>query len=239
MNELGGSVIVKETVKNVICAGLFGITVYCIVGMHNDIKAIKEAQQATEKHEILKVEEYIPQESKYDRERQELILENQELQGITQDGVISEEPASIILYDIPLDAETQQEISQICDEWEISDTLVYGIYAVETGNTFNPEIKNADGSCIGLGQINRRCHSARMEKLEVDDLTDPIQNTIVTVDILSELFEKYGDDVPYVLMCYNAGEGNARKMARRGITETPYTRKVMREQERIENGTEQ
>ena len=80
---------------------------------------------------------------------------------------------------------------------------------------------------------------ARIEELGVEDLTDPVQNTIVTVDLLSELFEKYGDDVPYVLMCYNAGEGNAKRMARKGITETAYTRKVMREQERIENAKQQ
>ena len=219
----------KETVKNIICVGLLGITVYCVVGIHRDIKDMK-AQQI-QKQEIRQVYEYVPEPSKYDEERQEYILEYQELNGI-----ISDEPANIVVYDIPLDAETQYEISQICEEWDVSDTFAYGIYAVETGNTFNPEVKSSDGSCVGLGQINKRCHRARMERLEIDDLTDPIQNTIVTVDILSELFEKYGDDVPYVLMCYNAGEGNAKRMARRGITETSYTRKVMAEQERIENG---
>ena len=217
-------------IKDLICVILLGITVYCVIGIRADMKAIK-GQSSPEKREILQVYEYTPEPSKYDQERQELILEQQELQGI-----ISDEPAEIVLYDIPLDADTQVAINEICDEWEISNTLVYGIYAVETGNTFDPAIKSADGGCIGLGQINRRCHRARMEKLDIDDLTDPVQNTIVTVDILSELFEKYGDDVPYVLMCYNAGEGNAQRMARRGITETSYTRKVMAAQERIENG---
>lgn len=221
----------KVKIKDLICVGLFGVMVYCIIGIHNDIKAM---QPAPEKHEIRQVWEYVPQESQYDRERQEMILEQQELQGI-----ISEEPAEIVLYDIPLDAETQVAISQICEEWDVSDTLVYSIYAVETGNTFNPEVRSADGNCVGLGQINCKCHMARMERLDIDDLTDPLQNTIVTVDILSELFEKYGDDVPYVLMCYNAGEGNAQRMARSGITETTYTKKVMAEQERLENGTEQ
>ena len=215
-------------IKDLVCVVALGVIVYCVVGIHKDIKELKSTP---EKHEIRQVWEYVPQESQYDRERQEIILEQQELQGI-----ISEEPAEIVLYDIPLDAETQVAISQICDEWDVSDTLVYSIYAVETGNTFNPEVQSADGSCIGLGQINRKCHRARIERLEVDDLTDPLQNTIVTVDILSELFEKYGDDVPYVLMCYNAGEGNAQRMARRGITETAYTKKVMAEQERLENG---
>lgn len=217
-------------IKDLICVILLGVIVYSVVSIHADIKAIK-ARSTPEKHEIIRVYEYTPEPSKYDQERKELILEQQELSGI-----ISDEPASVIVYDIPLDADTQHEISQICEECNVSDTLVYGIYAVETGNTFNPEVKSSDGSCIGLGQINRRCHRQRMEKLDVDDLTDPIQNTMVTVDILSELFEKYGDDVSYVLMCYNAGEGNARRMARRGITETSYTRKVLAAQERIENG---
>lgn len=216
-------------VKNLICVAMMAVSMYCIIGIHKDIQELKTKSI---KPEIIKVYEYTPEVSRQDKERQELILEQQELQGV---GIISDEPASIVLYDIPLDAETQQAISQICDEWDISDTLVYGIYAVETGNTFDPTVKSADGSCIGLGQINKRCHQRRMEKLGIDDLTDPIQNTIVTVDILTELFEKYGDNVPYVLMCYNAGEGNAKRMYSRGIVETSYTKKVMREQERIEN----
>ena len=217
-------------IKDLVCVVLLGVIVYSVLSIHADIKAIK-ARSTPEKHEIIRVYEYTPEPSKYDQERQEMILESQELEGI-----ISDEPASVILYDIPLDAETQQAISQICEDREISDTLVYGIYAVETGNTFDPTVKNSDGSCVGLGQIGVRWHKQRMERLGVDDLTDPIQNTLVTVDILSELFEKYGDNVPYVLMCYNAGEGNARRMARRGITETAYTKKVMAAQERIENG---
>ena len=223
----------KESVKNLICVGLFGVAMYCAIGIHQEVKNSKNIPSV--KQEIRQVCTSVPENENNDiteQIRQELILESQEL----QEGIISEEPASIVLYDIPLDAETQYEISQICEEWNVSNTLVYGIYAVETGNTFNPNAKSGDGSCIGLGQINRRCHRGRMEKLDVTDLTDPVQNTIVTVDILSELFEKYGDDVPYVLMCYNAGEGNASRMARRGITETAYTRKVMAAQERLENG---
>ena len=214
-------------VKNLICAAMMAVSMYGIIGTYKDIKELKTKPVQPE---IIKVYEYTPQVNKLNEERQELLLEQQELQGI-----ISDEPATIVLYDIPLDANIQCQISQICNEYDISDTLVYGIYAVETGNTFDPTVKSADGSCIGLGQINKRCHLARMEKLGVDDLTDPVQNTLVTVDILTELFEKYGDNVPYVLMCYNAGEGNAKRLSRRGITETNYTRKVMRAQERIEN----
>lgn len=219
----------KMKLKDVACVVLAGVLVYSVVGIHKDLKEMKKEPVIHDT--IRQVYEYTPQETQYDKERQERILEQQEL-----DGIVSEEPAEIVLYDIPLDAETQCAISQICDEWEISDTLVYGIYAVETGNTFDPTIKNSSGSCIGLGQINARCHKARMEKLGVDDLTDPIQNTIVTVDILAELFEKYGDDIPYVLMCYNAGEGSAKRMRASGTIETRYSRAVMREQERLENG---
>ena len=55
-----------------------------MISIHADIKAIK-GQSSPEKREIMQVYEYTPEPSKYDQERQELILEQQELQGIISD----------------------------------------------------------------------------------------------------------------------------------------------------------
>ena len=65
------------------------------------------------------------------------------------------------------------------------------------------DVVSKDGSCIGLCQVNPKCHKNRMEKLGVTDLTDIDGNIAVATDYLAELFEQYEGDVDILLMAYN------------------------------------
>ena len=71
-----------------------------------------------------------------------------------------------------------------------------------------------------------------MEKLGVDDLTDPVQNVSVGVDFLNEMLDK-GYGVEWSLMAYNGGEVYAHKHRNAGeITE--YVSKVLEAKEEMD-----
>lgn len=97
------------------------------------------------------------------------------------------------------------EVKKAAEKWgnhygicpELIEALAY------QESRFIPDIVSADGSCIGLCQVNPSCHKARMEKLGVTDLTDIDGNIAVATDYLEELFEQYEGDVDILLMAYN------------------------------------
>lgn len=94
-------------------------------------------------------------------------------------------------------------IEETCSIYNISPELVEAI--IERESNWNADAVN--GECVGLMQISQRYQKERMEKLGVNDLTDPEDNILVGVDYLAELFEEYDD--PYaVLMFYNSGYSN-------------------------------
>ena len=68
---------------------------------------------------------------------------------------------------------------------------------------FIPDVVSADGSCVGICQINQKCHRARMKRLGVTDLTDAEQNIHVACDYLAEIFQEHDGDPEIVLMIYN------------------------------------
>ena len=70
---------------------------------------------------------------------------------------------------------------------------------------FKADVVSDDGNCIGLCQINQKCHKKRMKRLGVTDLTDARQNIAVAADYLAEIFEEHPE--PHeALMVYN-GDG--------------------------------
>ena len=75
---------------------------------------------------------------------------------------------------------------------------------------FKADVVSDDGNCIGLCQINQKCHKKRMKRLGVTDLTDERQNILVACDYLAELFQK-SDDPEEVLNWYN---GTSRKTSK-------------------------
>lgn len=75
------------------------------------------------------------------------------------------------------------------------------------------DVVSDDGNCIGLCQINQKCHKKRMKRLGVTDLTDERQNIAVACDYLSELFAK-SDDPEVVLNWYNGTDRKTSKYSR-------------------------
>lgn len=92
-------------------------------------------------------------------------------------------------------AEKWGEVYNICPEF--IEALAY------QESRFKPEVVSADGSCIGLCQINQGCHKKRMERLDVTDLTDIDQNIHVAADYLAEIFAEHDGEPEIVLMIFN------------------------------------
>lgn len=86
---------------------------------------------------------------------------------------------------------------------------------------------NADGSCIGLMQIDPKWHTERAELLgyTVDDLWEVFPSMMVGTDYLLELFERH-DDPHWVLMKYN-GDSRADNYLAGRQEPSAYAREVM------------
>ena len=137
-----------------------------------------------------------------------------------------------LLYDVPLEGKLQHYIAFLCEQNDIDIELVLAIIDVESNYT--PTAISGDGSAVGLMQIIPWCHSDRIQRLGVTDVLDPYQNVEVGIDCLAYLFRAHGkENVSYVLMCYNQGEGGAASSLAQGITETYYSQTVLKAKERI------
>ena len=96
-------------------------------------------------------------------------------------------------------------LEYVCEQKDICPELVQAI--IETESNWDPEARNGD--CVGLMQISEYWHQDRMERLGVEDLTDPYDNILVGVDYLQELTRRYVDQA-MALMIYN-GDSRAWK----------------------------
>ena len=92
-------------------------------------------------------------------------------------------------------AEKWGEVYNICPEF--IEVLAY------QESRYKSDVVSADGSCIGICQINQGCHKKRMERLDVTDLTDIDQNIHVAADYLAEIFVEHDGEPEIVLMIYN------------------------------------
>lgn len=102
-----------------------------------------------------------------------------------------------------------EEVIRITEEmskiYPICPELIQAQIFYESSN--NRTIVSEYGD-IGYMQVNPRWQSERMEKLGVYDLNDGYSNILVGMDLLFELFQKYGE-LELVLMAYNEGEERA------------------------------
>lgn len=118
-------------------------------------------------------------------------------------------------YDVSLSEELQDYIIDLCDQRSISPALVMAI--IEQESNCNSEVVGDGGDSLGLMQIQPRWHQWRMDKLGGSDWLNPYDNVAVGIDILADLFSKYGDDVYMVLMAYNGGCSYAEDKSVQGI----------------------
>lgn len=133
-----------------------------------------------------------------------------------------------LLESVPLDAETQAAILELCGGDRDTFCAIMAIAWVES--RFDTDAVGDNGVSIGMMQVNTRWHTGRMEALGVTDLTDPVQCAAVALDYLRELSEGYGfgwitDHDLYI--AYNMGPGNARTALNAGTTSSHYSRSVL------------
>lgn len=123
---------------------------------------------------------------------------------------------------IPLSQEVKDHIVSLCDEKSIAPEIVFAMIWRES--RYQVEIIGDNGKAFGMMQIHPRWHSERMERLGVTNLLDPIQNATVGIDILDELYRKYGD-ISYAIVAYNKGHYNGEL--------TQYAKDVLAEADRL------
>lgn len=150
--------------------------------------------------------------------------------GISSDWTSGAELGFIPL-EVRLDEDIQEFIYCLSYGYNLDFTFVMGL--IQTESTFNSNIVSSTND-YGLMQINTINHEWLQEKLGITDFLDPYQNTRSGIYILRNLFEKY-EDPEKVLMAYNLGETGAKKLWNKGIYETDYTKKVLKNIEQFKN----
>lgn len=111
-----------------------------------------------------------------------------------------------IMSDLPLRAEVQLEIEQMCADRDILPAVVVAMIYHES--RYDEKAVGDACNSYGLMQIQPRWHSGRMDKLGVTDLLDGAQNVVVGIDYLDELLHIHGGDYSKALTAYNRGHYN-------------------------------
>ena len=156
-------------------------------------------------------------------------LHPEEAQAAQADPAESDDPA--MLYDVPLSAELQLHIKDLCNAYGVDMPLVLAVIGQESN--FKAGAVGDGGSSIGLMQIQPQHHQARMDRLGVMDLSDPYQNVEVGIDLLAELMDE-NKGTEWAVTAYNAGAGTADYHKTIG-TRTEYVEGVLMLREMIEN----
>lgn len=135
------------------------------------------------------------------------------------------------LYDVPLEADLQLHIKELCEAYGVDMPLVLAVIGQESN--YDAEAIGDNGNSVGLMQIQPMHHSRRMDRLGITDLTDPYQNITVGIDLLAELLADSGS-TEWAVTAYNAGAGTADFNKAIGAR-SEYTEGVMMLMEEIEN----
>lgn len=127
----------------------------------------------------------------------------------TEDIEIREKEYKIepVAYEVKTieDSEIPGNVIEACEKWgAVYDICPEFLEAVAWRETrYTPDAVSADGSCIGICQINPKWHKERMKRLGVTDLTDTEGNIAVAADYLHDLFEENPGEPEIVCMIYN------------------------------------
>lgn len=204
------------------CLFVFLFMILAVTACQAEEQSLKEAgadtiayltSVETEKHmEADKAKEV--EETEEAPEVEELVLEK------------TAEPVIKLYYDVPLDYELQDYIATLCEEHHIDPAVVIAMIKRESG--YNAWAIGDDGDSVGLLQIQRRWHQARMDKLGCTNLFDPYQNVTVGIDYLAEMLDWYDGDIAKALVGYNQGSYN-------GVI-TSYAQNVLETAEELRGG---
>lgn len=126
-----------------------------------------------------------------------------------------------------LEEDIQRYIYKRCNELNIDYYLVMALIFNESGGRVKVISKYNDW---GLMQIN-----VCAQKDGVDYL-DPYQNVDEGLAILKDKFDKF-EDPSLTLMAYNIGDDGVREKIKNGIYSTSYSRKILKVQKEMSDGT--
>ena len=129
-----------------------------------------------------------------------------------------------VYYDIPLELDIQRHIYDECQLHEVPYELAMAVMYVETGGTYKTDLRSKTNDS-GLFQVND-VHKKWLKESGITDLYNPYQNSSAGIWILKDALSK-GDNIHTSLMVYNMGHGGARKLWKKGIYSSKYSRKVV------------
>lgn len=152
-----------------------------------------------------------------------LVAETMPMGENIAEEVISATEEYIRYYDIPLSQELQAYVFERCKAEGIDHRLVFAMMEVESG--FNADIVSKTGD-YGLMQINEINHKWLAEIYGMKDMLNAKENIYCGVKMIAELLHKHGD-THKALMAYNMGDGGARKLWKKEIASSKYSRKVV------------
>lgn len=134
-----------------------------------------------------------------------------------------EEESAITVYPVNLNADFQQYVIGVCEEYGIDPALGFAVIVAES--ECNPAKVGDEGTSYGLMQVQEKWHIERMARLGVIDIMDAEGNVRVGIDFLAELLDE-GKGVTWALMAYNGWKNYADDMTAKGEV-SAYARKVL------------
>ena len=125
-----------------------------------------------------------------------------------------------------LSADLQHLAMETAAKYDVPGEIVIALCWRESA--YNPKLVSSTND-YGLCQINKMNFKYLNKQLgRTLDYFDPADSLEACCYFLNSLTKKYGtDDWHYILMCYNMGEGGARKQVKRGNYSTKYSRFIM------------
>ena len=168
---------------------------------------------------------YAGQNAKTASETPAIIIQTEKIPEVTEE---TEDIYKDFVY-IPdtMSEENQKYLWTLCKENNIDFAFVMALISCESSFRESVISKTND---YGLMQINRSNHKRLKEELGITDFLDAEQNMQAGMYMLRELFEAY-EEPHLVLMAYNMGDDTAKKLWKKGIYSSKYSRAVMAKQE--------
>lgn len=149
------------------------------------------------------------------------------------EDIISEPEETMPMYDVPLSKELQEFIYDKCKEYEVDYKLILAIIKTESNFKSGTTNKNSNGSRDhGYMQINS-IHKKEFAKQGFTDMHDAHQNIEYGIKYFADLYHKFNGNEHYSLSSYNRGEYGFRKLLKKGITSTKYSRVVINNKNKI------
>lgn len=164
----------------------------------------------------------------YNCYQEELFEETKALSPISHSVIGANKYEAAVYYDIPLDQEQQDYVIAKCKEKNIDVELVLAVMKVESNYKFDVVSSTND---YGVMQINKINHKRLKKELNINDFLNFYDNTKAGIHILSQY--KWCENEKQMLMCYNMGAFGAKRLWKKGIYETAYTKKVLKARKEI------